>query len=108
MRIPVVLGGVPAAGDAVLVEGDALVPPGCHVIRLAPAGLPSHRVACACCAPRGAVAVAFSGAFRDRATGAAPFFPRVVVPGPDAALAAAIEAALAEDAFTAARYRKAN
>jgi hypothetical protein len=112
MRIPVVFGAAPEAGDAVLIEGNAPAPPGFHVIRFS---LPAdtghladtgHPNGCTCCAPRGPAAEALALAFRNRATGAAPFFHRIAVLSADAAVVAAIEAALATDAVTTARYRK--
>lgn len=105
MRIPVVFGGTPEAGDAVLIEGDAPAPAEFHVIRFRlPAGQ-AHPIGCACCAPRGPAADALSRAFLDRATGKVPFFKRVVViAGADGA--EAVAAAIAEDAVASARYRK--
>ena len=106
MRIPVVFGATPAAGDALLIEGNALVPPGFYVIRFRlPIGT-GHSAGCACCAPRGPVAEALAQAFRDRVIGRAPFFNRIAVLAMDDDAIAAIEAALATDAMTAARYRK--
>ncbi|HET9146922.1 MAG TPA: hypothetical protein VFN77_02615 [Acetobacteraceae bacterium] len=106
MRIPVVFGGTPEAGDAVLIEGDAPAPAGFHAIRLRlPAGQ-AHPIGCACCAPRGPAAEALSRAFLDRATGKAPFFTRVLVlAGADGA--GAVAAAVAQDAVVSARYRQA-
>ncbi len=106
MRIPVVFGATPAAGDALLIEGDAPALPGFHVIRFSLPADTGHPIGCACCAPRGPVAEALSAAFRDRATGAAPFFHRIAVAPASAGAIAAINAALATDAVTAARYRK--
>jgi hypothetical protein len=106
MRIPVVFGGIPEAGDAVLIEGDAPAPAGFHAIRFRlPAGQ-THPIGCACCVPRGPVAEALSRAFLDRATGKAPFFKRLLVlAGADGE--AAVAAAIAEDAAASARYRQA-
>jgi hypothetical protein len=111
MRIPVVFGAEPEAGDAVLIEGDAATPAGTYPIRFKLPDQPDHPAGCACgapscCAPRGPVAEALGRAFRDRATGAAPFFTRVIAMEPSAAAMAAIGGALATDAMTAGRYRK--
>jgi hypothetical protein len=108
MRIPVVFGAEPEAGDAVLIEGEPPAPAATYPIRFKLPDRPDHPAGCACCAPRGPVAEALARAFRDRATGAAPFFTRVVAITPSHDAAAAIDAALTSDAMTAGRYRKAN
>jgi hypothetical protein len=103
MRILIVFGGW-APGDAVLAEGDALVPAGAFVMRFSlPAGGLGHVAGCACCAPRGPAAAALAAMFRARATGAAPFFGRVVVVATPAG-EAAVRAAVAEDVVAAARF----
>lgn len=107
MRIPVVFGGAPAPGDAVLTEGDAPAPPGGYEIRFSLPGHPdSHPIGCTCCAPRGPAAEALAAAFRDRATGKAPFFTRVLVAAVSPAGEGAVRAALAQDALVAARFRE--
>ena len=104
-RIPVVFAPAATAGggDAVLIEGDGAAPEGVAVARFSVA-LPGHVPACACCAPRGPVAVALHGLFLARARGTAAFFSRVVVLA-SAAGEAAVRQALAGDAFLAGRYR---
>ncbi len=104
-RIPVIFAPAAAAGagDAVLVEGDAVVPAGLPVDRFA-AGRPGHPTVCACCAPRGAVAVAMHRMFLARARGSIAFFGRLVVAaGPTGQ--AAVREALASDGFLIGRYR---
>ena len=106
-RIPVVF--APAAmagrGDAVLIEGDGAAPEGVAVARFSIAR-PGHVPGCACCAPRGPVAVALHGLFLARARDPVAFFSRVVVAA-GAEGEAAVRQALAEDAFLAGRYRSA-
>jgi hypothetical protein len=107
-RIPVVF--APAAtvgsGEAVLIEGDGAAPEGLPVARFSVAR-PGHVPGCACCAPRGPVAVALHGLFLARVRGTAAFFSRVVVAaGPEGE--AAVRQALAGDAFLAGRYRVAD
>jgi hypothetical protein len=103
MRIPIVMGLEPAATDAVLVEAGGIMPAVGHVVEftVAKAG---HPLACACCTLRGPVADALSRVFRERATGAAPFFKRVVVLA-SANGEAAVRQALVQDVVTSARYR---
>lgn len=102
-RIPVLFGQQPGPEDAVLVEEGLAPPAGLYVVRFA-ATRPGHAIGCACCPPRGAGAEALSHAFRARATGAAPFFKRVMVLA-SANGAAEITAAVEQDAVSRARYR---
>jgi hypothetical protein len=106
MRIPLVFHGEPEPGDAVLIEGDAQAPPGTYTIRFNLSAQTSHPVGCACCVPRGPVAEALAGAFRDRATGKAPFFNCILVLAESPAGEAAIRAALAQDVLVMARFRE--
>ncbi len=103
MRVLIVFGGW-APGDVVLAEGDTPVPAGAYVQRFTlPADGLGHVAGCACCAPRGPAAAALGALFRARATGAAPFFGRVVVVATPAG-EAAVRAAVAEDVVAAARF----
>jgi hypothetical protein len=103
MRVLIVF-GAGGPGDVYLAEGDAPVPAGAFVQRFSlPAGGLGHVAGCACCAPRGPAAAALSALFRARATGAAPFFGRVVVVATPAG-EAAVRAAVAEDVVAAARF----
>lgn len=88
---------------AYLLEGDAVAPEGEFAVRFT---LPAirHFVGCACCAPRAPAAAALGALFRARATGAAPYFQRVVVSASAAGIAA-VRGALANDAVAAARFR---
>ena len=95
-RVPVLIGDGSEAGaeDAVLAEGDARW-----------AAATQHSPGCACCAPRGSVAVILTGLFMARARGEVPFFRRVVaVPGGEAG-AQAVRTALRDDPFLSARFR---
>jgi hypothetical protein len=69
-------------------------------------GLPGHPLACACCTLRGPAADALGRMFRERATGVAPFFSRVVVLA-SAAGEAAVGEAVEGDVVVRARYRAA-
>lgn len=106
MRIPVLFGGSPEPDDAVLVEDGQDIPEHGYTLRFAlgAPGTAGHVFGCACCTPRGAAADALARLFRARATGAAPYFGRVLVlasPQGEAAL----RDALAADVLTQARYR---
>jgi hypothetical protein len=105
MRIPISLGGKPAPGDAYLVEDGADMPETGYAVRFAiGAGKPGHISGCACCTLRGPAADALTALFRARATGAAPFFTRVLVlASPEGE--AAVRAALDQDVVTQARFR---
>ena len=105
-RVPVRIGPPAPAGQgcAVLAEAGVAIPGGpTAVFRLAPAL--GHAGGCACCRPRAAVAAALHALFQDRAHGRVAHFDRVLACPAGAAGAAAIRAALSEDAFLAARYR---
>jgi hypothetical protein len=105
MRIPVVLGGTPAEGDAVLVEDGFDMPASGHAVRFAlGTGKPGHLAGCACCTLRGPAADALTTLFRARATGLAPFFTRVVVLASPAG-EAAVREAMEGDVVTKARFR---
>jgi hypothetical protein len=103
MQIPVLFGGSPAATDAILLEDGQDPPKEGYFVRfaLAKAG---HFPGCFCCAPRGPAAAALGQLFRDRATGKAPYFNRLVVLASPAG-EAAVREALAEDVVTRARYK---
>jgi len=103
-RIQIVMGGELRAGDAALVEDGCDMPETGYAVRFA-LGLPGHTAGCACCTLRGPAADALGRMFRERATGVAPFFSRVVVL---ASLEgeAAVGEALENDVLTKARYRK--
>jgi hypothetical protein len=103
MRIPIVMGGCPADDDAVLVEAGQTMPAAGYAVEFA-AGKAGHPLSCACCTQRGPVADALGRMFRARATGAAPFFKRVVVLA-SAAGQASVHAALMDDVVTGARYQ---
>ena len=97
-RIPVVFGVQPQAADAVLVEEGVAAPAVGYVVRYAAAG---HALGCLCCVGQSPAGTALGVAFRARATGAAPFFARVVVLGDEAP----VRAALAQDVMAKARFR---
>ena len=97
------MGGAPAPGDAVLVEDGHAMPPAGHAVRFVPPKF-GHQPGCFCCTSRGPAANAFSALYRNRATGAGPYFNRVIVL---ASLSgeADVKAALDQDAVTRARFR---
>jgi hypothetical protein len=106
LKIPVLFGSLQAeTDDAYLAEGDGQPEISGYVERftLPPARF-GHVQGCSCCTPRGPAAEALARMFRARATGAAPFFKRVIVRASPAG-EAAIRAAIAADLLTAARYR---
>ncbi|MDE1883910.1 MAG: hypothetical protein KGH70_08045 [Rhodospirillales bacterium] len=105
-RIPVYIGGSPGPDDAVLVEDGHAMPIAGHAIRFVAPKF-GHQPGCFCCTARGPAANAFSALYRDRATGAAPYFGQVIVL---ASLLgeADIKAALDQDAVTKARFRLAS
>jgi len=103
MRIPIVMGAAPEPLDAVLVEDGLASPKAGYAVRFALA-LPGHVLGCTCCKLRTPVADALARIFRERATGAAPFYHRVVVLASPAG-EAAVRTAVAEDVMTHARYR---
>ncbi len=65
----------------------------------------SHVFGCACCLPRGPVAVALGRLFLARARGEAPLFDTVLAVTHSAAGRAAVHAALEGDVVTRARFR---
>ncbi len=65
----------------------------------------AHPLGCACCLPRGPVAVALGRLFLARARGEAPLFDTVIAVTRGAAGAAAVRAALTDDVVTRARFR---
>lgn len=86
-----------------LVEDDHDMPPAGYAVRFVAPKF-GHQPGCFCCTARGPAANALSALFRGRATGAAPYFSRVIVL---ASLSgeADIKAALDQDAVTKARFR---
>jgi len=104
-RIPIVLGGKPGPGDAVLVEDGQTMPETGYAVRFALAGgKPGHFAGCACCTLRGPAADALTAMFQARARATAPFFARVIVlASPEGE--AAIRDAAATDVVTRARFR---
>ncbi len=105
MRIPIVMGVEPAAGDAFLVEDGADMPAEGYAVRFAlGAPTPGHAFGCVCCTLRGPAADALSRMYRARATGIAPFFKRVVVLASPAG-EGAVRDALENDVVTPARFR---
>ncbi len=68
---------------------------------------PGHGTGCTCCSLRGPAADALTRLFRERATGVAPFFSRVLIlasPEGEAEIGAALE----DDVVCRARYRLAS
>ncbi len=104
MRIPILFGIRPEPDDYVLLEDGQNMPPHGYAMRFSLRATLGHPLNCTCCTPRGPAADALGRMFRARATGAAPFFRRVVVLASPAG-EAAVRAALNEDVVTAARYR---
>jgi hypothetical protein len=105
MRIPVLFAAcdTPRPDDAVLVEDGAAMPETGYAVRFT-AGQPGHSPGCTCCTLRGPAADALTRIFRERATGVAPFFTRVVVLA-SAAGEQAVRDALENDVVTQARFR---
>jgi hypothetical protein len=106
-RVPVRFGSAVTAGphDALLVEGEALVPAGHAVARFRVSiGLPGHRLGCPCCTPRGPVAEALGRLFLARARAEAAFFNAVVAVVATPAGEASVRAALAEDQLSEGRF----
>ena len=124
-RIPIVIVADPAALAAALDAAQAggrpaavLLGPAAHgasrpdapppgAVALARFDLsgPAHAAACACCAGRGPAAVALDTLFQARIRNTCPWFDRVVALAETPAARAEVEAALAGDAVTAARFR---
>jgi len=88
-RIPIVFGDCAGDSDAVLTPDPSWE-------------TTVHTPGCACCAPRGAVAVALDRLFQARVRGTVPWFDRVVAPR---SAEAAVRAAVTADPLTAARFR---
>lgn len=65
----------------------------------------SHARGCSCCGGRSAAAAALDRLFQARVRGLCPWFDRVVALAETPAARAGIDAALATDAVTAARFR---
>ncbi|MBL6453774.1 hypothetical protein JMJ55_00480 [Belnapia sp. T6] len=95
-----------AAGPpaAVLAEAPAPASPG-GVALMVFEGAEAHPAACTCCAGRPAAAVALDRLFQARVRGQSPWFDRVVALAGSDAGRAQVQAALAGDAVTAARFR---
>lgn len=103
-RIPVRLGPAEAqAGDAVLLEGDGVLPPGVAARFTVQAG--PHVVGCACCVPRSDAARALARLFLARARGEVPPFRRVVAVTLTPAGREVVAAAVANDVLASARFR---
>jgi hypothetical protein len=105
-RIPVIFGQQPGADDMTLLEDGFDAPAAGHVQRFS-AKLPGHLPGCSCCVARSPAASALAAVFRARATGAAPYFHRLLVLA-SAAGYLDIETALAQDALCRARFRRAD
>jgi len=93
----------PGPDDAALVEDGGDMPESGYAVRFAVAK-PGHVFNCTCCTLRGPAADALSRMFRERATGVAPFFKRVVVLASTAG-EDAVRDALVRDVVTRARFR---
>jgi hypothetical protein len=124
-RIPIVMVADPAALAAALDAALAGGRPAALLLGPAPAGASrpdapppgavalarfdlsaaAHAAACACCAGRGPAAVALDTLFQARIRNSCPWFERVVALAETPAARTEIEAALAGDAVTAARFR---
>lgn len=103
MRIQVLFGVFPCPEDTVLIEEGLDLPQQGYAVRFA-LTKPGHFPGCFCCSPRGPIATVLGQLFRDRTTGKAPFFKRLVVLASPAG-EAAIREAMAGDIVTRARYR---
>lgn len=120
-RIPIVIVADPAALAAALAGGRPAAvllgpaPEGVSRSDAPPAGAvaqvrfalsgPAHAAACACCAGRGPAAAALDTLFQARIRNTCPWFERVVALAETPAARTEVEAALAGDAVTAARFR---
>lgn len=104
MRIPILFGTPPYSDDAVLAEEGQIVPHAGYTLRFSRPVTSGHPFGCTCCTLRSPAAEALTRLFHARATGAAPFFRRVVVLASPAGQTAVREAATG-DVMTAARYR---
>jgi hypothetical protein len=124
-RIPVVmvadLAALAAALDAALAGGRpaALLlgpapagasrpdapPPGAVALARFDLSAAAHAAACACCAGRGPAAAALDRLFQARVRNACPWFEQVIALAETPEARTEIEAALAGDAVTVARFR---
>ncbi len=111
-RIPLRFGGMAqaGAGAALLIEAAEGTPLPASPAGIARFVLPAtaHLPGCACCLPRGPVAVALGRLFLARARGEVPFFDTVVAVVQGEAGAKAVRAALQDDVVTRARFRLAD
>ena len=105
-RVPVLLDGDPAEGDAVLAEAGCALPHGTAPAAWFEPQPDLHRPGCACCAGRSPAAMALAGLFAARARGGVPFFRRVVAVAATEAGRAELRTAL-DDPLVAGRYRAA-
>jgi hypothetical protein len=108
-RIPLLLGtaGAPAGGGptALLVEAPPGPMPEGAVAQVSFDASMPHAASCGCCGGRSAVATALDRLFQARVRGQCGWFDRVLAIVETPAAAAEIQAALREDAVTAARFR---
>jgi hypothetical protein len=113
-RIPLSVYADPAALAAALAAG----PPAALLVEAPPAPMPPaavaqvsfdpflpHEAACACCNGRSPAATALDRLFQARVRGQCRWFDRVLALAETAEVRASLEAALREDAVTAARFR---
>jgi hypothetical protein len=104
-RIPVLFGALADAGetDVLLYEGEKI--PGDRIgVSFVP-GPGVLAAGCACCAPRGPLALSIGDMFLARAKGEIAFFRRVIAVPSSAEGRAAMLAVLTEDSVCAARFR---
>jgi len=102
-RIPVIFGQQPGPDDMTLLEEGLEAPEAGHVQSFA-RQMTGHLPGCSCCVARSPAATALAAVFRARATGAAPYFSRLLVLASPAGRLD-IEAAMAQDALCRARFR---
>jgi hypothetical protein len=110
-RTPVRLLSADAApsGAVILAEDGAALPvTPAQVERYAapPLAAGPHPAFCGCCQPRNPVSIALDRLFLARAKGSAPWFSEVVAIAASEAGRVALEAALAGDSVTVARFRR--
>ena len=105
-RVPVRFGAVgdAVAGDALLLEGDAVAPPEFAAARFVAASA-EHAPGCACCVARSAAAVALNKLFQARARGTVPFFRRVLAVTASAEGEMEVWAAVRGDPLVSGRFR---
>lgn len=106
-RIWVRFGAVAEAepGEALLIEGPAPAEGRAVARFVVPARIGGHPVGCACCVPRGPVAIALGSLFLARARGELPWFRSVLAVTTSAAGREAVRSALTDDVVTRARFR---